>query len=64
MHEVNDEDLGKLKFLRVSEARNAFREVMEDGDKIVVTRHGDPIKILLDYAYYKQMIAALKAVKS
>lgn len=64
MHEVNDEDLGKLKFLRVSEARNAFREVMEDDDKIVVTRHGDPIKILLDYADYKKMVSALKAVKS
>lgn len=64
MHEVNDEDLGKLKFLRVSEARNAFREVMEDDDKIVVTRYGDPIKILLDYADYKKMVSALKAVKS
>lgn len=64
MHEINDRDLGSLKFLGVDEVRRNFRDALKDPKKIVITRHGDPLKILLDYKSYYYLVTALQDIKS
>ncbi len=57
MFEIQDKKLGKLKVFNVSEARANFAAVLkENAAKIVITRHGRPSKILLDYQEYIQLM--------
>jgi prevent-host-death family protein len=52
MFEVEDEKLGRLKIFNVSEARAQFAHVLKEGAKVVITRHGRPSKILINYEEY------------
>lgn len=58
MFEINDERLGKLKIFNVTEARANFADVLREPDaKVVVTRHGRPTKILLNYDEFLSLIS-------
>lgn len=63
-YKVNDKEFGEIKFLNVAQARLAFKHVLDDSAKVVVTRHGEPLKILLGYSEYQKLIRKLKAVQS
>jgi len=59
MFEINDERLGKLKIFNVTEARANFADVLREPDaKVVVTRHGRPTKILLNYDEFLALISS------
>lgn len=59
MFEINDERLGKLKIFNVTEARANFADVLREPDaKVVVTRHGRPTKILLNYEEFLSLVSA------
>jgi prevent-host-death family protein len=53
MFEIEDRKLGRLKVFNVTEARAHFAAVLkEDQAKVVITRHGRPSKILINYEEY------------
>ncbi len=54
--EVEDQKLGRLKFFNVSEARSNFAEILQESARIVITRHGRPSKILIDYVEYQSLM--------
>ncbi len=57
MFEIQDKKLGKLKVFNVSEARANFATVLKENNaKIVITRHGRPSKILVNYQEYMQLM--------
>ena len=63
MFEINDERLGKLKIFNVTEARANFADVLREPDaKVVVTRHGRPTKILLNYDEFLSLISTSPSV--
>lgn len=64
IHEADDKEFGKIKFLNVAQARLAFKHVIDDTSKVVVTRYGEPLKIILSYVEYQKLIRKLKAVQS
>jgi prevent-host-death family protein len=64
MFEVEDEKLGRLKIFNVSEARAQFAHVLKEGAKVVITRHGRPSKILINYEEYLSLMKAPPSEKS
>ncbi len=57
MFEMEDSKLGKLKVYNVTEARANFASVLREKDgKVVVTWHGRPFKILVDYQEYSELL--------
>lgn len=56
MFELEDEKLGRLKIYNVTEARANFASVLREKDaKIVITWHGRPFKVLIDYQEYAEI---------
>src|SRR5262249_34037512 len=65
MFEIHDERLGRLKIFNVTEARANFAEVLkEDEANVVVTRHGRPTKIMIDYEEYLSLIGAAQVTST
>ncbi len=57
MFEMEDSKLGKLKVYNVTEARANFASVLREKDaKVVVTWHGRPSKVLVDYQEYSKLL--------
>lgn len=57
MFEMEDSKLGKLKVYNVTEARANFASVLREKDaKVVVTWHGRPSKVLVDYQEYSNLL--------
>lgn len=57
MFEMDDSKLGKLKVYNVTEARANFASVLREKDaKVVVTWHGRPFKVLVDYQEYSELL--------
>ncbi|MFO1518176.1 MAG: type II toxin-antitoxin system Phd/YefM family antitoxin [bacterium] len=55
--EVEDEKLGKLKIFNVTEARANFASVLKENQaKVIITRHGRPSKILINYEEYLSLM--------
>lgn len=53
MFEFKDKKLGSLKFISVSEARANFADCLKNDDSnIVITRHGVPSKVFVNYEDY------------
>ena len=59
MFEIKDQDLGKLKIYNVTEARANFAEVLKDRSNTVVTRHGKPMKAIIDYSEWSELRKAI-----
>lgn len=56
MFEMEDSKLGRLKVYNVTEARANFASVLREKDaKVVVTWHGRPFKVLVDYQEYAEL---------
>ncbi len=57
MFEMEDSKLGKLKVYNVTEARANFASVLREKEaKVVVTWHGRPFKVLVDYQEYSEIL--------
>ncbi len=57
MDEKENQKQENLLFYNVTEARAHFAEVLKENQKVLITWHGHPIKIILDY---KEYLAILK----
>ncbi|MCB1214225.1 MAG: type II toxin-antitoxin system Phd/YefM family antitoxin [Deltaproteobacteria bacterium] len=57
MFEFYDERLGgPVGLLKVTDARANFAEILKSEKKLVITRHGRPTKILVDYDEYLALL--------
>jgi len=57
MFEMDDSKLGRLKVYNVTEARANFASVLREKDaKVVITWHGRPSKVLVDYQEYSSLL--------
>ncbi len=64
MFELEDEKLGRLKVYNVTEARANFASVLREKEaKVVITWHGRPFKVLVDYQEYAE-IQELRKLKA
>ncbi|GEM_PF-2434663 len=59
MFEMDDSKLGRLKVYNVTEARANFASVLREKEaKVVVTWHGRPFKVLVDYQEFSKLLQA------
>lgn len=65
MFEIQDEKIGKLRIFNVTEARANFADVLKEKDaKVVVTRHGRPTKIFINYDEYLDLLTQASAAEA
>lgn len=65
MFEIQDEKIGKLRIFNVTEARANFADVLKEKDaKVVVTRHGRPTKIFINYDEYLALLTQATAAET
>ncbi len=63
MQEIDNHFFGKLKFYSVEEGRTNFCRILKDREfKAVITRHKKPVKIVLDYQEYSNLLIAAQIV--
>lgn len=59
MFEIKEQHLGELKFYNVTEARANFADVLKGDVPSVITRHGKPVKAIIDYSEWSELRKAI-----